>query len=121
MMRMRGIRSPLLPQPAPRKTSGEYAQGYRRPFGVFVPPDALAEQLAETAGTVTRADTPFPGTHIYFPTDGKSHPSIFFLHGSDGGASGWPRKELQRRKGRHFFGTRSRPGSLLVDPESLFR
>lgn len=81
----------------------EYAQGFRRPFGVFVPPKELAAQLAATGGTVKRAGTPFPGTHVYFPNDGKTHPSLFFLHGSDGGASGWRDSEAIKWAQRGFI------------------
>ena len=33
--------------------------------------------------------TPFPGSHLYTPGDGKPHPAILMLHGSEGGDAGY--------------------------------
>ncbi|HEY4223537.1 MAG TPA: prolyl oligopeptidase family serine peptidase [Myxococcota bacterium] len=33
--------------------------------------------------------TPFPGSHLYVPNDGKPHPAIVLLHGSEGGDAGF--------------------------------
>lgn len=35
---------------------------------------------------ITRKETPFPGSVLYTPNDGHSHPGIIFLHGSEGGS-----------------------------------
>ncbi len=38
---------------------------------------------------------PFPGSVIYYPNDGKTHPGIIVLHGSEGGSLPYAKMEAQ--------------------------
>lgn len=49
--------------------------------------DALAAPKANAPG-VRSAPTPFDGSVLFVPNDGKPHPGVVVLHGSDGGT--WP-------------------------------
>src|SRR6185503_17960219 len=55
-------------------------------------PDTISDeqlQQALKATGVQSKPTPFPGSHLYTPGDGKPHPAIILLHGSEGGDAGF--------------------------------
>src|SRR5262245_36767977 len=57
-----------------------------------VPVDEISEahlQRALTVTGVTRRTAPFPGSFVYTPGDGRPHPAIVMLHGSEGGDAGY--------------------------------
>ncbi len=52
-----------------------------------IPRAWVTEAMAATG--VKEQDPPFPGSHLYTPGDGKPHPAILLLHGSEGGDAGF--------------------------------
>jgi dipeptidyl aminopeptidase/acylaminoacyl peptidase len=59
------------------------------PLGRLVPEAAIQAELTATGGAIEEVPTPFPGSRVFVPRDGrKTHPAVLFLHGSEGGASG---------------------------------
>jgi dienelactone hydrolase len=47
---------------------------------------ALTAQAELTAIKIMESSTPFSGSVLYTPNDGKPHPGIVYLHGSEGGS-----------------------------------
>jgi len=55
----------------------------------------LASLLARAELKVVEVATPFPSSKLYVPGDGKPHPGVIFLHGSEGGSLPYMNLEAQ--------------------------
>jgi acetyl esterase/lipase len=105
------------------ETPQEWKAGIRRPYGPVFTEQQIDRALAFAQGTIRVEDTAFPGTRVFRPNDGKTHPAIFLLHGSEGGSAGanemsaiaWARKGYTVMS-YAYFGTPGTPHDLQDIP-----
>jgi dienelactone hydrolase len=55
----------------------------------------LVSSLAHAEVKVIEVASPFPSSMLYVPNDGKPHPGVIFLHGSEGGSLPYMNLEAQ--------------------------
>lgn len=67
----------------------DWARGVRAPWGVGVTSAQVREAIAVSGQRISVTETPFPSSHLYAPDDGKAHPAVMMLGGSEGGSAGF--------------------------------
>ncbi len=56
---------------------------------------SISSAHAKSISKIKELPTPFAGSILYTPNDGKPHPGVVVLHGSEGGSLPYNRLEAQ--------------------------
>ncbi len=62
---------------------------------LFIASSAFAAKPAVNVPKILQIDSPYLGSQLFVPNDGKPHPGIILLHGSEGGSLPYYRLEAQ--------------------------